>query len=156
MGVWHEPPGNWWFLSNGDFMVSWCIGSREDLISSWRNNFYDFCSLSSLITLPYQHFTYVVSHLIRIETIINIPLICKLQNLVKPTRTPYERLVLELVFSRKAFTWSRTLRMQPVKLIIPSMHILCAPYNSLPHKRTRTFNRMFSGRVFLARPKREG
>ena len=24
------------FLLNGDFMVSWCIGSREDLISSWK------------------------------------------------------------------------------------------------------------------------
>ena len=21
MGVWHEPPVNWWFLSNNDFMV---------------------------------------------------------------------------------------------------------------------------------------
>jgi len=27
-------PENWWFLFNGDFMVSWYIESREDLISS--------------------------------------------------------------------------------------------------------------------------
>jgi len=74
MGVRHELPRNWWFLPNGDFMVSWCIGSRVDLVSSWRNHFYDFCSLSSLITLPCQHFAYVASHLMRIETIINAPL----------------------------------------------------------------------------------
>ena len=74
MGVRHELPRNWWFLPNGDFMVSWCIGSRVDLVSSWRNHFYDFCSLSSLITLPCQHFAYVASHLMRIETIINTPL----------------------------------------------------------------------------------
>jgi hypothetical protein len=74
MGVRHELPRNWWFLPNDDFMVSWCIGSRVDLISSWRNHFYDFCSLSSLITLPCQHFAYVTSHLMRIETIINTPL----------------------------------------------------------------------------------
>ena len=81
MGVRHELPRNWWFLPNGDFMVSWCIGSRVDLVSSWRNNFYDFCSLSSLITLPYQHFAYVASHLMRIETIINTPLGLPLPNL---------------------------------------------------------------------------
>ena len=74
MGVRHELPRNWWFLPNGDFMVSWCIGSRVDLVSSWRNHFYDFCSLSSLITLPHQRFAYVASHLMRIETIINAPL----------------------------------------------------------------------------------
>ena len=74
MGVWHEPPENWWFLPNDDFMVSLCIGSRVDLISSWGNHFYYFCSFSSLITLPCQHFTYVISHLIRIKTIINISL----------------------------------------------------------------------------------
>ena len=74
MGVRHELPRNWWFLPNGDFMVSWCIGSREDLISSWGNHFYDFCSLSSLIMLPCQRFAYVTSHLMRIETIINTPL----------------------------------------------------------------------------------
>jgi hypothetical protein len=74
MEVRHELPKNWWFLPNGDFMVSWCIGSRVDLISSWRNHFYDFCSLSSLITLPCQHFAYIASHLTKIKTIINAPL----------------------------------------------------------------------------------
>jgi len=34
MGVRHELHKNWWFLPNGNFMVSWCIGSRVDLISS--------------------------------------------------------------------------------------------------------------------------
>ena len=74
MGVRYELSRNWWFLPNDDFMVSWCIGSRVDLVSSWRNQVYDFCSLSSLITLPCQHFAYVASHLMRIETIINAPL----------------------------------------------------------------------------------
>ena len=33
-GKWARTPRNGWFLPNGDFMVSWCIGSREDLVSS--------------------------------------------------------------------------------------------------------------------------
>ena len=74
MGVRYELSRNWWFLPNGDFMVSWYIGSRVNLISSRRNYFYDFCSISSLITLPCQHFNYVASHLIRIKIIINISL----------------------------------------------------------------------------------
>ena len=74
MRVRHELPRNWWFLPNDDFIVSWCIGSRVDLVSSWRNQVYDFYSLSSLITLPCQHFAYVTNHLTRIETIINAPL----------------------------------------------------------------------------------
>ena len=80
MRVRHELPRNWWFLPNGDFMIFWYIGSREDIISSRENHFYDFCSLSSLITLSCQRFAYVARHLMRIETIINTPLELPLPN----------------------------------------------------------------------------
>ena len=65
---------NRWFLPNGVFTVSWCVGWSEDFVSPIGNDVYKFSSLSSLIRLTCQHFTYVAPHLIEIETTIKIPL----------------------------------------------------------------------------------
>jgi hypothetical protein len=45
-------PRNRWFLPNGDFIISSCIGSTKDVVSHPRNDFLRFLSLSSLIGLP--------------------------------------------------------------------------------------------------------
>jgi hypothetical protein len=40
----------------------------ENLIYSRENHFYDYWSISSLITLSYQHFAYMTSYLMWIGT----------------------------------------------------------------------------------------
>ena len=62
------------FLPNSEIAVSSCIDSRDDFVSSRRNDFFYFSSLSSLIRLPRQYFVELASHLIEIETTINSPL----------------------------------------------------------------------------------
>jgi hypothetical protein len=46
---------NRWFLPNGDFTVSSCLGAREDVVSPLRNRFLFLASLSLFINLPSQH-----------------------------------------------------------------------------------------------------
>ena len=55
-----------WFLGALDQEKTWFL--HEETTSRI------FCYLSSLITLPCQRFAYVASYLMRIETIINVPL----------------------------------------------------------------------------------
>jgi hypothetical protein len=62
------------FLPIGVFAVSWRLESSEDVLSPSRNDFYDFSSLSSFISCHVSIFAYVAPHLLKIETIINVPL----------------------------------------------------------------------------------
>jgi hypothetical protein len=62
------------FLPNGDFLVSSCIIPREDAVSQGRNSFLSFSSLPSFISLPCHLFAEVASHLLKIETTINVSL----------------------------------------------------------------------------------
>jgi hypothetical protein len=62
------------FLPIGDSLVSTRIGSRVDVVPCTRNGFLSFRSLSSLISMPCHHFAEVASHLMKIETAVNIPL----------------------------------------------------------------------------------
>jgi hypothetical protein len=62
------------FLPNGDFLVSSCIIPREDVVSQGRNSFLSFSSLPSFISLPCHLFAEVASHLLKIETTINVSL----------------------------------------------------------------------------------
>jgi hypothetical protein len=55
-------------------MVSTCVGTREDVVPCRRNDFFDFPSLSSLISMTRHHFANVAPHLMKIEITINIPL----------------------------------------------------------------------------------
>jgi hypothetical protein len=66
------PNRNGWFLPNVYFIVSTSI--NFDVVSLRRNNLLCFFSVSSLIRLSCQHFTYMAFHLIEIETIINFSL----------------------------------------------------------------------------------
>ena len=139
MGVRHELPKNWWFLPNGDFMISWCIGSRVDLISPRGNHFYNFCSLSSLITLLCQHFAYVASHLMRIETIVSAltNYDCKQKAHVQ-SRTPWSihtRDMLPCCLSSACYAWERrSWDMRPRAVKRPStarFHDNLAPANAI-------------------------
>jgi hypothetical protein len=62
------------FLPNGNSMVSMCVGTREDVVPCRRNDFFNFPSLSSLISMTRHHFANVAPHLMKIEITINVPL----------------------------------------------------------------------------------
>jgi hypothetical protein len=62
------------FLPNENPMVSTCVGTKEDVVPCRRNNFFDSASLSSLISRICHHFADVASHLMKMETTINVPL----------------------------------------------------------------------------------
>jgi hypothetical protein len=62
------------FLPSGDFLVSSCIVPREEVVSQRRNHFLSFASLPLFISMPCHLFAEVVSHLLKIETTINVPL----------------------------------------------------------------------------------
>jgi hypothetical protein len=47
--------------------ITSCLGSRVDMISNFRPDFYDFCYFYSITTLPHQQNTYVAVQLMSIE-----------------------------------------------------------------------------------------